>query len=184
VSIGGLGYLGRGLAVGLALRRRLGALVSRGPDVVAGERLLSKKPFREMGLYPRPLVRVDKPADHWRAVRAVASFGLRDPPSDPSAGCHVSLEQFVSFESCLVEAELKSMRSAAPRKRVSGRPDRTKGQTVFKRSRVSWPSRPLSKDKGALALDKWANKCKSLAITVDQTIASEIRDRIPDPAQT
>lgn len=180
VSIGGLGYMGRGLAVGASLRCRLAALVSRAPTLEQAKMLYSKTPFREAGLYPRALQRIVRPADHWRAVKVVASYGLFNPPGPESIDA-VTLDQALAFESILVEDEI-SMASAGPVKRAHrGTPGRNKRSTgTFKRLRVSCLPRPLSREHGAACLDRWAARAKALPVPVDRTIASEIRERIPD----
>jgi hypothetical protein len=179
VSVGGLGYTGRGLAVGRALRVRLGSLVSRRPEPEDALAILSKKPFREAGIYPRPIAIAPKPIEHWRAVRSVASYGIRNPPV--GEGAVVTAEQLSSFESVLVEDEIRLAAGGRfRRKRDSGRPTRTKRSRVFKPLRVKRLAAPLSKEFGCKALDAWASRCRALPITLDQDIASEIRERFPD----
>lgn len=179
VSIGGLGYMGRGLAVGRALRVKLGSLVSREPKPEDALAILSKKPFREVGLYPRPLTCVFKPADHWKAVKAVSSYGIRKPPV--GEGMQVTAEQLSSFESVLVEDELRIQAGDTfRRKRASDRPTRTKRSKVFKPLRVKRLAKPLSREFGGQSLDAWALRCRALPITLDPDIASEIRERFPD----
>jgi hypothetical protein len=176
VSVGGLGFTGRGLAVGIALRRRLGALVSRGPSAVVAADLIGKKPFREMGLYARPLVREVRDATFWRASKLVDTFfpaQVADPASVP-------LESLLSFKSCLIEDEIRLMEGEKfKRKRVARRPDRTRSSAVFRRLKVK-PAKALSRRFGCLALDRWAQQSKDCRVTVEQDIASEIRERIPD----
>jgi len=179
VEAGGLGYTGRGLAVGRALRSRLGALVSRGPNAEVGAALIGKKPFREVGLFPRPLVRVPKPRAYWKAAKAV------DQELAPLGADLVSvpLESFESFKCQLVENELRlSEGEKFRRKRVAGRPDSNKRSAVFRRLSVK-PAKPLTRFGGLASLKRWALACKNVRVTVDQDIASEIRERIPDPSQ-
>jgi len=176
VQVGGLGYTGRGLAVGVSVRRRLGALVSRGPSVVVAQDLIGKKPFREMGLFPRPLVRQVHASSYWRAVRVTEQWfqGSGDTP--------VPLESLLSFKSCLIEDEIRlSEGDKFKRKRVAGRPDRTSRSAVFRRLGVA-PCRPLTRRWGCSALIRWAKVSRESLVTVDQDIASEIRERIPDPS--
>jgi hypothetical protein len=179
VEIGGLGYTGRGLAVGRSLRSRLGALVSRGPSAEIGAALIGKKPFREMGLFPHPLIRVPKPRAYWSAAKAV------DRELAPLGADLVSvpLESFETFKCQLIESELRLIEGEKfRRKRVAGRPDRSKRSTVFRRLGVK-PARPLTRSGGLASLRRWALACRQVRVTVDQDIASEIRERIPDPSQ-
>jgi len=179
VEAGGLGFTGRGLAVGRGLRSRLGALVSRGPSAEIGAALIGKKPFREVGLFPRPLVRVPKSKAYWSAVKTVD----RELVPLGTDLVTVPLESFETFKCQLVENELRLVEGEKfRRKRVAGRPDRTKGSAVFRRLTVT-PAKPLSRRGGVASLKRWALACKRARVTVDQDIASEIRERIPDPSQ-
>jgi hypothetical protein len=178
VEIGGLGYTGRGLAVGSGLRARLGALVSRDPGVGLASKLLGKAPFREGGLFPRPLVPVVEPPVYWAAVKTVKSFG----PFTAEEGTEVPLSSLVAFESMLVREQVRfSMGDRVKRKRDAGRPERAKAGSVFRALRVT-PARPLTKYGGLSSLQAWSLKIKTLRVTVPEDIASEIRDRIPDTA--
>jgi len=180
-GLGGLGYTGRGLSVGTALRRRLGALVSREPNEQDARRIHAKTPFREAGLYPRPLARVVPSPVRLKAMRNVASYGLTTVPEgeEPS---RVSAVQFAAFENCLVEDEVRLICGEKySRKRVAGRPARTQGGAAFKKlsGKVAL-ARPLSKSWGLQALARWVDKAKLVKVAVPGDIASEIRDRIPD----
>jgi len=175
VQVGGLGYTGRGLAVGVSVRRRLGALVSRGPSAVIAADLIGKKPFREVGLYPRPLCRVVRPGSYWKAVRATEQW------FQAGGDTHVPLESLLSFKSCLIEDEVRLLEGDKfKRKRVAGRPDRTRAGAVFRRLGVA-PCRPLTRRWGCSALIRWASLSRESEVTVPEDIASEIRERIPDP---
>jgi hypothetical protein len=180
VSIGGFGYVGRGLAVGRSLRIRLAALVSRAPTLEQAKGLNSKKPFREMGLYPRALERVVKPADHWKAVKVVASYDLFKRP-EPELYDTVTLFQALAFETILVEEEISLASAGAVKRKPSGRPGRNKRSNgTFKRLSIKRQPAPLSKEGGVGSIDRWAKRCKLLPVPVDLTVASEIRERIPD----
>lgn len=174
VQVGGLGYTGRGLAVGVSVRQRLGALVSRGPSAVIAADLIGKKPFREVGLYPRPLCRVVRPGSYWKAVRSSEQWF-------PAGGdTHVPLESLLSFKSCLIEDEIRLAEGDKfKRKRVAGRPDRTGRSAVFRRMTAA-PCAPLSRRYGCRSLIHWAKLSRESMVAVDQDIASEIRERIPD----
>jgi len=175
VQVGGLGYTGRGLAVGVSVRRRLGALVSRGPSAVIAADLIGKKPFREVGLYPRPLCRVVRPGSYWKAVRATEQW------FQAGGDTHVPLESLLSFKSCLIEDEVRLLEGDKfKRKRVAGRPDRTRKGAVFRRLGVA-SCRPLTRRWGCSALIRWALLSRESRVTVPEDIASEIRERIPDP---
>jgi len=175
VQVGGLGYTGRGLSVSRGLRARLGALVSRGPSAVVATDLIGTKPFREAGLYPQPLVRVVEPASYWKAQRAISVW------FQPGGSATVPLEALLSFKSCLIEDEIRlSEGERFKRKRAADRPDRTRRSAVFRRMGVR-PAKPLSRSGGVSALIRWAKLSRESLVTVDQDIASEIRERIPAP---
>jgi hypothetical protein len=178
-EIGGLGYMGRGLACGAGLRARLGALVSREPGVGLSAALQAKAPFREAGLYPRPLVAAVHPKEYWAAKRRVAAWG----PLTSEDGQLVPLRSLVVFESMLVESELLSLSTGkVRRRRDGGRPERTKSGALFRALRVR-PAKPLTKFGGIISLKAWTDKVKALSVRVPEDVASEIRDRIPDTAQ-
>jgi hypothetical protein len=182
VEVGGLGYTGRGLSVGRALRSRLAALVSRDPSEVVSTALNAKAPFREVGLYPRPFVPAYHASEYWKAQRTVKSFGpLRC--SEAEGGVRVPLRSLVIFEALLIEDQMRLSLNerTAGRRAVRGRPERTKTKAVFRAVKGVKFARPLGKRTGVSALRAWAAKCKNLTVTVFEDIASEIRERIPDP---
>jgi len=180
-EIGGLGYLGRGLAVSRGLRARLGALVSRDPTFEQASGLNCKAPFREGGLYPRPLVRAYRPQEYWQATKLVQQemSTIRDPDGE-----RVTVAQLAIYGSMLTEQELRFIQDGKKvrRRRDGGRPERTRTTTVF-RSLKLLPARRLSRWGGIGSLRKWAAKAKALTVTVVEDVASEIRDRIPDTTQ-
>jgi len=180
VELGGLGYLGRGLAMGAGLRARLGFLVKQEPEVGLSTKLLGKAPFREAGLYPRPLVQAVQPKEYWRAKRAVQAFG----PLTSEEGETVPLRNLVAFESMLVESELRSQSGGQiRRRRDAGRPERARGKAVFRALKVAVSCRPLHKWGGISKLKRWTDRVNALPVTVFPDVASEIRDRIPDTTQ-
>lgn len=169
VEVGGLGYLGRGLAVGAGVRSRLGALVSRGVDWLFARSLTSKRPFREEGIYPRPLT-LDpaKPAAYWRAKRNVD----REQLTCQEGGTFVTLEELVRFKAMLTESEYRlSVGDSYKRARATGRPARTKSRALFRRTDKVPICKPLGKWTGAASLRRFAERCKALPIRVPEDIA-------------
>jgi len=179
-EVGGLGYTGRGLAVPLSVRRRLGTLVSRGNDWLIAEGVVSKQPFREVGLYPRPLIpEPSRPRSYHAARRLVAQEPLETP-----SGVLVRLESLVIFKTMLVESQYRLSEGDRFKRRWGGdRPARTKSRALFRPLKGKLAP-PLSVRGGLLALRRWASKLSNLEVRVFEDVASEIRDRIPDPAQT
>lgn len=180
VEVGGLGYTGRGLAVPASVRRRLGALVSRG--VEPGVRgVVSKAPFREAGLYPRPLIPVpSQPRQYHLARKLVAQEPLEDP-----CGVPVSLREFVIYQATLVESQYRLLvGDKFKRRRDAGRPERTKTKALFKPPTVPLRVKPLSVSHGVGSLRRWASKLASSEVRVFEDVALEIRGRTPNSAQT
>jgi hypothetical protein len=177
--VGGLGYTGRGLAVPASVRSRLALLVSSGTDYLVARNLYGKKPFREGGLYPRPLVPEPSRSREYHLARRLVA---QDPLEDPS-GVPVTVEQLVTFESMLVESQYVLMAGdKLRRRRDAGRPGKTKSNALFRRS-DSRRIRPLTVAHGLSSLERWAAKLRNLTVRVFEDVASEIRDRIPDPTQ-
>jgi hypothetical protein len=179
LEVGGLGYTGRGLAVPRSVRRLLGTLVSRGVDWAVARGVVGKAPFREEGLYPRPLVpEPSRPRSYHAARRLVA----QDPLEDPS-GVPVPLRSLVVFEAMLVESQYRLLEGDRFRRRWGGdRPARTKSKALF-RPLVGRLAPPLSRERGVSAIRRWAAMLSGMTVRVFEDVASEIRDRIPDPAQ-
>lgn len=176
VEVGGLGYLGRGLAVGVGVRCRLAALVSRGADWLIARNLHAKRAFREGGLYPKSLISTPRqPADYWKLRREM------EPLVDPVGGVEVPAEQLIAYENRLVESTYRLMHGDALRRvRDSGRPVRTKAKTLF-RQRTVTNVPPLRKWGGIMALRRWAERLKDLPVKVFADVALEIRGSTSSP---
>jgi len=179
-SCGGFGYLGRGLAVPLSVRRRLGTLVSRGPEYLAARGVVGKLPFREEGLYPHPLISVpSKPREYHLARRMVES----EPLEDKEHGVPVSVIDLTIFENQLIESQYRLLAGDKFKRRWGGdRPERTKSKPLFRRFEGHLAP-PLTRRHGAFALDRWAVKLQGMTVKVFEDVASEIRGRTPDTAQ-
>jgi hypothetical protein len=180
LEVGGLGYTGRGLAVPRSLRVRLGTLVSQGVSYLIARGVVGKSPFRERGLYPRPLIpEPTRPRSYHAARRMVA----RDPLEDPT-GVLVPVDSLVIFENMLVESQYRLMEGDKfRRRRDGGRPERTKTKALF-RPFSGRPAAALSRSHGVGSLKRWASTLHSMEVRVFEDVASEIRERIPDSAQT
>jgi len=181
-AVGGLGYTGRGLAVPRSLRVRLGTLVSRGPDYLVARGVAGKTPFKEEGLYPRPLVPVpSRPRSYHAARRLVASDPLEDPEGVP-----VPVTSLVIFENMLIESQYRLIEGDKFKRRWGGdRPERTRSKSLFRRLGDGCRlAPPLSRRHGVGAINRWAAKLDGMTVRVFDDVASEIRDCIPDPSQT
>jgi len=181
-AVGGLGYTGRGLAVPRSVRRRLGTLVSKGVDYLCARGVVGKAPFKEEGLYPRPLVPVpSRPRSYHTARRLVAQDPLEDPSGEP-----VPVSSLVIFENMLIESQYRLIEGDKFKRRWGGnRPERTKSKSLFRRpSEGCRLAPPLSVRHGLVALERWASKLASMEVRVFEDVASEIRERIPDPSRT
>jgi len=181
-SIGGLGYLGRGLAIPVSLRRRLGTLVSRGPDYLIARGVVGKTPFTKEGLYPHPLVPVPaRPKEYHLSRRLVASEPLTCSASD--GGVPVPVIGLVIYENMLVESQYRLLVGDKFKRRWGGdRPARTKSKALFRRYNGPLAA-PLTRKHGAASLDRWAVKLQNMTVEVFEDVAFEIRDRIPNTAQ-
>jgi hypothetical protein len=179
VSVGGLGYTGRGLACSVAVRTRLARLVSTHVDDGGVEgvalALLSKKPFREEGLFPRPFERVLNPKSFWKATKAVEPWFQKPDQGGETA----PLEAVLAFKSCLIEDEVRLAEgSTFKRRKVVRRPERTKMSSVFKHKPAGVVRiRPLSRANGCAALDRFVERLKGRQITLDNDIVAEIREK-------
>ena len=179
VEVGGFGYIGRGLAVSNLVRRKLAVACSRGCDWLSARSLFSKKPFREESLFPRPYrLEPTKTARFYRIQKDVAKeFG--------HGSATVPLEHVEIFRSILVESEYLMWEGPEHLRRVrdAGRPARTKQTPAFRSYGGNLLIRPLGKWSGLNSIRKLRDRLRSMPVPVPEDIASEIRDRIPDPVR-
>jgi hypothetical protein len=180
VEVGGLGYVGRGLRCGRRLRARLGTLVSKGTSYLVSRRLCTKAPFRAEGLYPRPLV--PAPKDKMRGYYAIEKQFPKVEELQSSSGVSVPVSDLVAYRERLVYREYRLMCGYEDRRRRDGgRPEWTKRSAVFKAMTAGPYAAPLSVRYGVRSLVAFAERCKSLRVTVDPTVASRIPGRTRDP---
>jgi len=162
----------------------LAALVSRGPSTELALALTAKKPFREMGLFPKSLVPTPKhPATYWKARRSAVAE-IEPTIGCPGADAKVPIKDLSIFIETLAEGEYRMIKGDEFKMvRDNGRPARTK-HGIFTRVKGVPLAKPLSRLHGVKALDKFANKLRELCVMVPTDIALEIRGWTPSPEQT
>jgi hypothetical protein len=181
--IAGLGYTGRGLCVSRTVRARLGALVSRGPTIELAMSLTAKKPFREMGLFPKSLVPAPKHQKAYWKARKSASAEIEPLLNAPDAKELVPIKDVSIFIETLAEGEYRMMKGDTFKMvKDSGRPARTKTGMFTKVKNVKL-AKPLSRSHGLSALTKFAEKISELKVFVPIDIALEIRGWTPSLTQ-
>jgi hypothetical protein len=178
VEVGGLGYTGRGLAVSNSVRRRLAAALSKGvPDFADAEALVGKRPFREGGLYPRPIVPVAKsPSLLYRAMAMVEKIPYR-----MNSNIEVPLHMVVAWKAAMSVKTCAGLGGDTVKLKVSGRPERTRGR-IFKGSdspRIS----PLTRRGGVGAIRRFVLRVRNQPLMIHPVIASQILGRTQDSKQ-
>jgi hypothetical protein len=180
-AVGGLGYTGRGLKVGVGIRRRLAAAVSRGADWRIAESFLGTAAWKEKGFFPRPLVF----APTAQAERIKSQRWAEDALPLCERG---GVGETVRAESLVVKrgewershyfhwnAEMLARRSDA------GRPRKNQTRSLFRKGRGVPAIAPLSVRHGVASLERFAASLRNLPVQVPQFVADEVRGGTAPP---
>lgn len=175
-AVGGLGYTGRGLSVGVKLRKKLAAACSRVSTLEDFETLCGGRAFRDRGFYPRPFL--PRPTDR-RGFYLAQKWAEEKLPI--GEGKKVLAKDLVEARCVYAESHYTYWQPLdLVVKKDGGRSQKRKTSALFKTS-FKGDIAPLTVSHGLYALERLVERVKNLEVSVPEEVAQAIRGRTTCP---